>query len=209
MMSKEEVPAVILSGGESRRMGRNDKAFLSIEDKTLLEITLERLHRQTQQIAINTNSNDPKYLAYNLPVLNDAISGFLGPLAGIFTAMKWANQMGYKSVATIAVDTPLFPENLLKKLHCKMEMSNSDIVFAGTSTDYKKKKLLHPVFGLWKTSLYNDLGKELESGVRKVTHWSERHKASNVFFQDKRLDPFFNVNTPEDIIILREHYRKK
>ena len=209
MMSKEEVPAVILSGGESRRMGRNDKAFLSIEDKTLLEITLERLHRQTQQIAINTNSNDPKYLAYNLPVLNDAISGFLGPLAGIFTAMKWANQMGYKSVATIAVDTPLFPENLLKKLHCKMEMSNSDIVFAGTSTDYKKKKLLHPVFGLWKTSLYNDLRKELESGVRKVTHWSERHKASNVFFQDKHLDPFFNVNSPEDIAILREHYRKK
>ena len=209
MMSKEEVPAVILSGGESRRMGRNDKAFLSIEDKTLLEITLERLHRQTQQIAINTNSNDPKYLAYNLPVLNDAISGFLGPLAGIFTAMKWANQMGYKSVATIAVDTPLFPENLLKKLHRKMEMSNSDIVFAGTSTDYKKKKLLHPVFGLWKTSLYNDLGKELESGVRKVTHWSERHKASNVFFQDKHLDPFFNVNSPEDIAILREHYRKK
>ena len=208
-MSKEEVPAVILSGGESRRMGRNDKAFLSIEDKTLLEITVERLHRQTQQIAINTNSNDPKYLAYNLPVLNDAISGFLGPLAGIFTAMKWANQMGYKSVATIAVDTPLFPENLLKKLHCKMEMSNSDIVFAGTSTDYKKKKLLHPVFGLWKTSLYNDLRKELESGVRKVTHWSERHKASNVFFQDKHLDPFFNVNSPEDIAILREHYRKK
>ena len=209
MMSKEEVPAVILSGGESRRMGRNDKAFLSIEDKTLLEITLERLHRQTQQIAINTNSNDPKYLAYNLPVLNDAISGFLGPLAGIFTAMKWANQMGYKSVATIAVDTPLFPENLLKKLHCKMEMSNSDIVFAGTSTDYKKKKLLHPVFGLWKTSLYNDLRKELESGVRKVTQWSERHKASNVFFKDKHLDPFFNVNSPEDIVILREHYRKK
>ena len=123
--------------------------------------------------------------------------------------MKWANQMGYKSVATIAVDTPLFPENLLKKLRCKMEMSNSDIVFAASSKDYKKKKLLHPVFGLWKTSLYNDLRKELKSGVRKVTHWSERHKASNVFFQDKRLDPFFNVNTPEDIIILREHYRKK
>ena len=129
-MSKEEVPAVILSGGESRRMGRNDKAFLSIEDKTLLEITLERLHRQTQQIAINTNSNDPKYFIYNLPVLNDAISGFLGPLAGIFTAMKWANQMGYKSVATIAVDTPLFPENLLQQLYRKMKANNSDIVFA-------------------------------------------------------------------------------
>ena len=90
-----------------------------------------------------------------------------------------------------------------------MEMSNSDIVFAASSTDYKKKSscTLFLVYG--KPHLYNDLRKELESGVRKVTHWSEKHKASNVFFQDKHLDPFFNVNTPEDIVILREHYRKK
>ena len=208
-MSEEEVPAVILSGGESRRMGRNDKAFLSIEDKTLLEITVERLHRQTQQIAINTNSNDPKYFAYNLPVLNDAISGFLGPLAGIFTAMKWANDMGYKKVATVAVDTPLFPKNLLKELYQKMKVSNSDIVFAASESGHNQKKVLHPVFGLWKTYLLEDLRKELETGVRKVTLWSDKHKASYVCFSDERIDPFFNINTPQDIILLKEYLRDK
>ena len=37
-MFEMEVPAVILSGGQSRRMDRNDKAFLSISNQTLLKI---------------------------------------------------------------------------------------------------------------------------------------------------------------------------
>ena len=78
---------------------------------------VERLERQTSEIAINTNSNSHRYTGLGLPILNDEIEGFLGPLAGIFTAMKWANNIGYKEVATVAVDTPMFPENLLKKLY--------------------------------------------------------------------------------------------
>ena len=208
-MFKGEVPAVILSGGQSRRMHRNDKAFSSIADKTLLEIVVDRLQRQTQQVAINTNSNSPKYVQHGLPILNDQIGGFLGPLAGIFTAMKWANDMGYKKVATVAVDTPLFPKNLLKELYKKMIVSNSDIVFAASGSDYEQKKVLHPVFGLWKTYLFEDLRKELEKGMRKVTLWSERHKASCVCFSNKRIDPFFNINTPQDIVLLKEYLRDK
>ena len=208
-MFKREVPAVILSGGQSRRMNRNDKAFLSILDKTLLEIVVNRLQRQTQQVAINTNSNSPKYVKHGLPILNDQIGGFLGPLAGIFTAMKWANDMGYKNVATVAVDTPLFPNNLLEELYQKMKKSNCDIVFAASVSDHKQKKILHPVFGLWKTYLFEDLRDELKKGVRKVTLWSERHKASNVCFFDETIDPFFNVNTPEDIALLKEYLTEK
>ena len=89
-MLESEIPAVILSGGQSRRMDRNDKAFLSVSDQTLLEIVLDRLYPQTQKVAINTNSNSSKYVEYGLPILNDQIGGFWGPLAGIFTAMKWA-----------------------------------------------------------------------------------------------------------------------
>ena len=208
-MFEREVPTVILSGGQSRRMDRNDKALLSISNQTLLEIVLGRLQRQTQQVAINTNSKSPKYARHGLPILEDQIGGFLGPLAGIFTAMKWANNMGYKKVATVAVDTPLFPTNLLKELYKKMVASNSDIVFAASGSDHKQKKVLHPVFGLWKTYLFEDLRKELEKGVRKVTLWSERHKASCVCFSDEQIDPFFNVNTPNDILLLKEYLRDK
>ena len=206
-MFEVEVPTVILSGGQSRRMARNDKALLSIANQTLLEIVVERLHQQTQKVAINTNSNNLKYMQHGLPVLNDYIGGFLGPLAGILTAMKWANDIGYKKVATVAVDTPLFPENLLKELDKKMEETNSDIVFGASVSDHKQMKVLHPVFGLWKTHLYEDLRNELQKGVRKVTLWSNRHKASSVCFAAELIDPFFNINTPDDIISLKEYLR--
>ena len=208
-MFEGEVPAVILSGGQSRRMDSNDKAFLSISDQPLLEIVVDRLRRQTRQVAINTNSNSPKYFKYGLPVLKDQIGGFLGPLAGVLTAMEWANDMGFNKVATVAVDTPLFPKNLLKKLYQNMEVNNSDIVFAASASDDEKNKVLHPVFGLWKTYLFEDLKNELEKGMRKVTIWSDKHKASYVFFSDPRIDPFFNVNTPHDILILKEYLRDK
>ena len=208
-MFKGEVPAVILSGGQSRRMNRNDKAFSSILGKTLLEIVVDRLQRQTQKVAINTSSNSPKYVQHGLPILNDQIGGFLGPLAGIYTAMKWASDMGYKEVLTVAVDTPLFPKNLLEELFQKMKKSNSDIVFAASFSDYKQRKILHPVFGLWKTYLLEDLSNELKKGVRKVILWSERHKACNVCFSDERIDPFFNVNTPDDIVLLKEYLTEK
>ena len=208
-MFESEIPAVILSGGQSRRMDGNDKAFLSIADQNLLEMVVGRLKLQTPKVAINANSNNPKYVQYGLPILKDHFRGFWGPLSGILTAMIWANDMGYKKVATVAVDTPLFPENLLDKLDQKIKLSNSDIVFAASVSEQKRGKVLHPVFGLWKTFLFDDLRKQLEKGVRKVTCWSERHKASSVCFSNERIDPFFNINTPQDIMLLKEYLREK
>ncbi len=209
-MFKKKVPVVILSGGKSRRMNGNDKAFTSIGDQTLLEMIVKRLERQTTEIAINTNSNSHKYATLGLQILNDEIKGFLGPLAGVFTAMKWANNIGYKEVATVAVDTPMFPENLLKKLYQEMKVSNSDVIFASSTTKKNEdRKVLHPVFGLWKTNLLDDLRTEIERGVRKVTQWSAKHKASSVCFHHELIDPFFNVNTPDDVLLLKEYLENK
>ena len=203
-MFYKEIPAVILSGGKSRRMDKKDKALLYIEEKTLLDITIDRLGRQAHCVAINTNSSHSKYTTYGLPILKDEIKGFLGPLAGVFTAMKWADSLGYKNVATVAVDTPFFPENLLDELYKKMEESSSDIVFASSASNREKKKVIHPVFGLWKTHLLKDLKAEIEKGVRKVTLWSSKHKTSSVFFFHDIIDPFFNINTPDDISFLKK-----
>ena len=208
-MFEREIPAVILSGGQSRRMDGNDKALLSISNQNLLEMVVGRLKRQTPKVAINTNSNKPEYFLHGLPILKDYFEGFWGPLAGILTAISWANDMGYKKVATVAVDTPLFPENLLERLNQKIKLCNSDIVFAASLSENKQKKVLHPVFGLWKTFLLEDLRKQLQKGVRKVTCWSDRHKASSVCFSHERMDPFFNINTPQDIILLKEYLREK
>ena len=203
------VPGVILAGGQSRRMDRNDKSFLEIGERTLLDMTIERLRSQCDKLAINTNSYSSKYSRYGLPILHDHMEGYLGPLAGILTAMKWAKDMDYEKVVTVAVDTPLFPVNLFKELYQKMEASNSDIVFAASSTDRQQRKILHPVFGLWKTYLCDDLRKELEQGIRKVTLWSSKHKTSSVCFANNLVDPFFNINTPDDIELLKRYITKK
>ena len=170
---------------------------------------IRRLECQAIKIAINTNSNNHKYANLGLPILNDEINGFLGPLVGVLTAMKWAKNIGYKEVATVAVDTPMFPENLLKKLCQEMKFSNSDIVFASSVAEKEYRKVLHPVFGLWKTNLLDDLRSEIKRGVRKVTQWSAKHKVSSVCFYHKLIDPFFNVNTPADILLLTEYLKDK
>ena len=113
------LPSVILAGGRSQRMKRKDKSFVEVGDKTLLDMTIERLQLQSRMLAINTNSYSLKYKKYGFPILHDQVDGFFGPLAGILTAMKWAGGIGYEKVFTVAVDTPLFPENLLKELHKK------------------------------------------------------------------------------------------
>ena len=107
------VPGVILAGGQSRRMNRKDKAFLEIGERTLLDMIIERLGPQSYKMAINTNSYSYKYKRYGLPILHDHMEGYLGPLAGILTAMEWAKDTGYEKVITVAVDTPLFPLNLV------------------------------------------------------------------------------------------------
>ena len=94
---------------------------------------IERLGPQSYKMAINTNSYSYKYKRYGLPILHDHMEGYLGPLAGILTAMEWAKDTGYEKVITVAVDTPLFPLNLFRELDQKMKVSNSDIVFAASS----------------------------------------------------------------------------
>jgi molybdopterin-guanine dinucleotide biosynthesis protein A len=57
----------------------------------------------------------------------------------------------------------------------------------------------HPVVGLWPLALREDLRKALtEEGLRKMEAWTARHGCAIADWPDQPIDPFFNVNTPED-----------
>ena len=122
MVKIKKIAGVILSGGKSRRMKGGDKAFIKLGNKTLIETSIERLDKQVDALAVNTNSRDKQYHSYGLPILNDIKSGYLGPLAGVLTAMKWAEEIGYDNVITVAVDTPFFPSNLTDIMKKKMDI---------------------------------------------------------------------------------------
>jgi molybdopterin-guanine dinucleotide biosynthesis protein A len=57
-----------------------------------------------------------------------------------------------------------------------------------------------PTFGLWPVALRDDLRRALTDGLRKIVLWTDSHNAGTAEFSSQPFDPFFNINTPDDII---------
>ena len=64
----------------------------------------------------------------------------------------------------------------------------------------KSNGRIHPVFALWSIVLVNDLEKALvKDGIRRIDEWTKRYNLEIVNFKFKKLDPFFNINTFDDL----------
>ncbi|MEM9433221.1 MAG: molybdenum cofactor guanylyltransferase MobA [Pseudomonadota bacterium] len=187
---------VILAGGQSRRMGGGDKGLLDLAGESLLSRVIARLEPQVAELALNANGASSRFEGINLPVIADSIEGFAGPLAGVLAGLDWAAGRGHSHIVTAAADTPFFPCDLVPRL---LLAARTPIVLAATP-DATRGMVRHPTFGLWPVDLREDLRDALGSGVRKVVAWTDRHGTSLAEFQVDQFDPFFNVNTPEDMI---------
>ena len=175
-------------------MGGGDKGLLRLGGETLLNRVRDRLDPQVAEIALNANG-DPARLNTDLTVIPDSIDGFAGPLAGVLAGLDWAATRGHSHIVTAAADTPFFPCDLVPRLILAAE--TAPIALAATPEDGRMNR--HPTFGLWPVALRDDLRKALESGVRKVVQWTDRHGTALAEFPTTPFDPFFNVNTPEDM----------
>ena len=115
-MSEHNILGAILAGGQSKRMGK-DKLFLQLNDKMLIEHTINKVEKYLKDIIIITNQKNEYFSKKNLKTVEDCIEGQLGPLVGILTAMKWAkeNLKECSWIATFPCDTPFFPETIIKK----------------------------------------------------------------------------------------------
>ncbi len=186
---------VILAGGQARRMGGGDKGLLTLGGQTLLQRVIDRLEPQVAEVALNANGDASRFDAFGLPVLPDSVSGFVGPLAGVLAGLDWAAERGHSHIVTAAADTPFFPCDLVPQL---LLNANTPIVLAATP-DPERGMSRHPTFGLWPVDLRDDLRDALTDGVRKVVQWTDRHGTSIATFSADPFDPFFNVNSPEDM----------
>jgi len=198
---------VILAGGQARRMGGGDKGRLQVGSTSLLGHVCARLEPQVAGFALNANGNPARFSDLGLPVLADSFDRFMGPLAGVLAGLDWAHAKGETLIVTVAADTPFFPLDLVSRLlTASMEMADP-LVLAATR-DGEGKTWRHPTFGLWPVSLRNDLRDHLEAGLRKVIQWSDKHHGREIIFETVPFDPFFNINTPEDLKIA-EHLLKE
>jgi len=203
-MSEDNILGAILAGGQSKRMGK-DKLFLELNNKKLIEHTIDKVKKYLKKIIIITNQDNEFFFKNNLTTVKDCIEGQLGPLVGILTAMKWAKENLSKCswIATFPCDTPFFPENIIKSFIEESKKKESLILCASS---HGRK---HNIFGLWSLDLYDRLKDDLiNKKVRKVQDWTEKNKIKNLEFKFKDYDPFFNINTEEDLEFAKKLSKK-
>ena len=199
-MSEHNILGAILAGGQSKRMGK-DKLFLEFNNKKLIEHTIDKVKKYLKKIVIITNQDNEFFFKNNLTTVKDCVEGQLGPLVGILTAMKWAKENLSKCswIATFPCDTPFFPESIIKSFIEESKKKESLILCASS---HGRK---HNIFGLWSLDLYEKLKDDLiNKKVRKVQDWTEKNKIKNLEFKFIDYDPFFNINTEEDLAFAKK-----
>ncbi len=196
---------VILAGGRATRMGGGDKGLLPLGSSTILDHVIARFEPQVAGLALNANGAPERFAELGLPVLGDSIEGFAGPLVGVLAGLDWAAERGADTIVTVAADTPFFPCDLVARLLLAAEGMAHPLVLAATPRGAQETKSMtgsglirHPTFGLWPVALREDLRAALTEGLRKVVIWTDKHGGREALF-DEAGDPFFNVNTPEDL----------
>lgn len=200
-----DTPALILAGGQSRRMGGGDKPLVDLAGKPLLAHVAGRLTPQAGAIALSANGDPTRFANFGLAVLADTVAGFRGPLAGILAGMEWAlEDPASTRLVTVAGDTPFYPVDLVDRLADAVRDRPDAIAFATAGGRN------HPVFALWPLGLVEDLRAVIEAGSNlRVTDFLARHAVESVDFPlvstaTGDIDPFFNVNTPEDLALARQ-----
>ena len=193
-MDHNNILAVVLAGGKSKRFGK-DKSQVKLGNKILIDYVLTEIVDFYNDILIVTN--EPiKFLNSNkISIINDFKKG-LGPLAGVLSAMKWVkdNKKNYKWISTFPIDTPFFKKEHLSKFYKEINLNESNLFFM------KSKNTRHNIFGLWSLELFEKLELALDRGDRKVELWANEIGVKTIDFEDENnKDPFFNINTEEDL----------
>ncbi len=188
------ITGVILAGGRAQRMGGNDKGLVAFNHKPLISYAIKALAPQVDQLVINANRNLDSYKAFGYPVIEDSVTGFCGPLAGMLSAMETVTT---DYILTSPCDSPKISSQLRQRMMETLLLQQADIAVAHDG------ERLQPVFCLIPTSLKDDLADFLGNGDRKIDLWLARHKLALVNFSDQP-DTFANFNRPEDLATSEE-----
>jgi molybdopterin-guanine dinucleotide biosynthesis protein A len=195
MTTEPATYGLVLAGGLARRMGGGDKGLIRIGGATILERALARIGPQCAGLVINANGDPARFTHFRLPVVADDIEGFAGPLAGVLAGLDWlaANAPATGWLASVPGDCPFLPRDLVRRLHEARAAAGVPLACA-KSGDWR-----HPVVGLWPIELRADLRRAVVvEGLRKIEVWTVRHGIALAEWPAEPVDPFFNVNTPED-----------
>jgi len=189
-----ETLGVVLAGGRARRMGGGDKARIRIGGASILERVLDRLRAQCSGIIVSANADPARFGDLKLPVVADSVPDHAGPLAGILAGLDWTARHApeIEWIVSVPGDCPFLPHDLAARLHQARAAAGAQLACA------RSGEWTHPVVALWPVTLREELRHALTvEGVRKVDQWTARYPIGIAQWPAAPVDPFFNVNTPE------------
>ena len=192
-MDHNNILPVVLAGGKSKRFGE-DKSQIHLGSKILIDYILSEIINDFNEIIIV--ANDPiKHLSSDKITKIEDYKKDLGPLGGVFSAMKWVkdNNKKYQWIVTFPSDTPFFKISILDEFFNKVNEKESELFFM----KFNNKR--HNIFGLWSMDLIDQLEKDLENGSRKVEKWANNIGVKTINMSFEKEDPFFNINTKKDL----------
>ena len=184
------VSVAILAGGQSKRMGQ-DKAFLELEGRLVIERVLDVVRPLTDDLLIGTNTPE-KYARFGERMVPD-IYPDKATLGGLYTAIAAAR---YDHVLVVACDMPLLNQKLLAHL---LSLAPQADVIAPLITP-PQPETMHAVYN--KTCLTAIEPHLLANRLRIIgffeavrVHYLQR-EAIEAF--DPQFHSFININTPDD-----------
>ena len=192
-MDHNNILGTVLAGGKSQRFGE-DKSQVTLANKLLIDYVLSEIIDQFKEVLIVSNNSINFQSSQKITKIEDYKKG-LGPLCGVLSAMKWikANKRDYQWIATFPVDTPFFKKQILKNFIKNINSRDSDLFFI------KSNDTRHNIFGLWSIKLLDRLEMDLNDGARKVELWANNVGVKIINMEFPNNDPFFNINTKEDL----------
>ena len=202
MIAPTDITGLVLAGGQGTRMGGTDKGLQLLGGMPLALHALRRLQPQVGNVLINANRNRATYEAFGVPVCEDTVPGFAGPLAGFLAGLA---QCRTPWLLTVPCDTPLFPTDLAIRLASAAADQDADIALplAPGGDDARADAPLRPqpVFCLLRASLHDSLARYIAGGGRKVGAWAAQHRCARVPFNQPGEDAraFFNANTLDEL----------
>ena len=185
---RSHITAVILAGGQGRRMGGKDKGLVQFANKPLIQSVIEKILPQVAHVIINANRNTSDYEAFGYPVISDAMNNFQGPLAGFMAAME---SVTTKYIVFVPCDGPMLSDDLVNRLASQLLEEHADIAVAHDG------HRMQPVYVLISTHLKDSLEQYLRSDKRKIDQWYANHRVTVVDFSDTP-DTFININTRQE-----------
>ncbi len=196
MTDRDATLGLVLNGGLARRLGGVDKGLVLLASRPMIARAIERLRPQCAGLAISANGDPSRFAGFGLPVLADDPQNFAGPLAGVLAALEHCARAApaLTHVATLPADAPFAPLDFVARLHEARRASGATIAVAASGGRQ------HHVAALWPVVLAADLRRALvEEGLRKVEDFAARFPLALAEWSCQPVDPFFNVNTADDL----------